>query len=65
MWNKFYLIDTYIKVFFHTLSALQCRHPVSHGQHPVEIPMRASMLLLTVVTTSLIRVFRSPVTLVA
>jgi hypothetical protein len=32
-------MDTYIKFFFHTLSALQCGHPVSHGEHPVQIPI--------------------------
>jgi hypothetical protein len=33
------LFDVYIHIFFHTLNALQCGHPVSLGEHPVEIPI--------------------------
>jgi hypothetical protein len=37
---KLILFDGYIhKVSFHTLSILQCGHPVSHGEHLVEIPI--------------------------
>jgi hypothetical protein len=54
-----FILWIHTQSFFYTLSALKFGHPVAHGEHPVEIPILPSMLLLIVVTTSLICVFRS------
>lgn len=37
-----FLMEIYVHFFIHTLSTVQRGHPVSHGEHPVEVPVLIS-----------------------